>query len=304
MPSTKSKPAVFPLNSKVLLIPRSDDSSKYNAIPLDTCDERNVQAAYDALLAFWEVAPTAYVESISVNSEFYRAVLDLKHGVEPRASARKAKLLEFNRLWYEHDLLKPNLTYDKFQSGLQVDILDEAKFQTALVSGRLGRGSSGGGGSSNPSADDLGRLFRDLHITYDVSVVSPTEVQVSTRKSGAVTKLLSLRPVAPNSLEAAHYWDFNSTISLMAMFATKYSQNHELSTPYLRNILEPLKCLLNRSFEYAAVETDHEMHYDYVLATVLFALFLYAWQVPCLNAVDCKLRPSILDRGGRTKTIR
>lgn len=285
----------YPLNAEVLLIPHPSAPQKINAVVLDTCDERNINAAFDAVVGFWQYAPADYLRTIDRGSSLYKAVEIFRSEVDQsqavKDTTQKKKLLvELNRLWYEHDVIKPNLTADGFQRGIVAETVNSSVLQQTIH-------------TYPTSPNDVAQLLRDLRTTYDVSVVSPTALTVTNSSGISYTKSMSSVPIGPNDPRTEDHWDVDSIVAIMSMFATKYKYNHELSTHYLRNILAPLEILLSQhNIQYSTIIKDSsgETHYYYVLATTLFSLFLYAWQTPCANSGKCKT-PQLptSKRGGR-----
>lgn len=277
------------------MIPHPSAPQKINAVVLNTFDERNINAAFDAVVGFWQYAPADYLQTIDRGSSLYKAVETFRSEVDQSQAVKdihqKQKLLiELNRLWYEHDVIKPNLTADGFQRGIVVETVNSSALQQTVQ-------------TYPTSPNDLAQLLRDLRITYDVSVVSPTVLTVTTSSGTSYTKSMSSVPIGPNDPRTDDHWDVDSIVAIMSMFASKYKYNHELSTPYLRNILAPLEILLSQNnLQYSTILKDSsgEAHYYYVLATTLFSLFLYTWQTPCANSGKCKIPQfPTSKRGGR-----
>jgi hypothetical protein len=286
----------YPLNAEVLLIPHLSAPQKINAVVLDTCDERNINAAFDAVVGFWQHVPADYLQTIDKESSLYKAVENFTMAVNlDRAvindDQKRRLLVELNRLWYEHDVIKPHLTAEGFQRGIVAETVNSSALQQTIHQ------------TYPTSPDDLAQLLRDLRTTYEVSVVSPTVLTVTTSGGTSYTKSISSVPIDITDPRTEDFWDVHSIVAIMSMFATKYKYNHELSAPYLRNILAPLEILLSQNnIQYNAISKDisSEAHYYYVLTTTLFSLFLYAWQTPCANAGNCKI-PQVpaSKRGGR-----
>lgn len=285
--TTRSHP-IYPINSDVLLVPH-EYGDRYDAVALRECDASNLEDVQRRFLEYFRGNPE-YCARIPKDSTLGVCITSLRANSEnPKLTSaqRKKLLLDLNRAWYEYEVSKPKLTQEGYQEGVVVDSLPVKEVQIALRS------------AQSTAPDELSRLFQSLNRTYELSVVTPTEVLVVLRNRWSISRMISMRPLARGTSETSLFWDTDSTISIMRMFVSRYRQDPVLSVPHLRNILTQLECLLYRPLSYANINEDKGQYYTFVLAICLFSLFLYRWLVPCIEDTECKSRPSVLPAHGR-----
>lgn len=282
---------IYPVNPDVLLVPRENGES-YDAVSLRECDESTLDKVQRYYTDYFCSHPE-YVNRLPKNSSLEVYVASLRVQSEKpnwELTQRKKFLQTLNRLWYEYEVSKPKLTTEGYQEGVVVESIPVKEAEIALRR------------AQHVEPGELTRLFQGLNRTYELSVVSPTEVLVVLRNRWACSRMISMRPVRRGSTATRFFWDTDSTISIMRMFVSRYRQDSTLSVPHLRNILTQLEYLVHRPMSLVGIEADSKQYYTFLLAIMLFSLFLYRWQVPCLDDLDCKLRPSVLDsrvRSGR-----
>lgn len=293
--------ALYPLNSEVLMVPVTRD--RYSPVRVLTCDQECLHKIARALAHFWTTVPPSYSQQLQENDTLVTLFKELCSWdyTANNAEDLREKCAHLVRVWCDMKLCKQLLAKDKTMLPFQV--VPQRRTEPPTVPHRTAYYDS-----------NFGLLSQDLAVrnesTYDIHTVSPVEIRVEYNQQWAVTKRLTMLPVAAGSALAEKFWDTDSTLRIMELFVRDYETHSELHKAEILTILEPLRQIFYNTgdfkLSYSTVSTYQKYHYYYACCLVLFCKFLLVWQTPCLNNPECQLRPSAVDSNNfrRRRTVK
>lgn len=296
-------PTVYPLNHQVLMVQL--DRDLYSPVRILECSEQCLKQTVKALCRFWRKLGEPYRRELEANAGLavgFQRLASWDYPAEAVEQLRRT-CAQVVHTWCEMQLCKqvlaPDGTMEPFRARPAQPPRSKRSSEKTLLHRDYGFAQF---------TQELQSPSPQRVTTYVVHTVSPVEVHVECGTQWAVTKRLTVDPVAAGTLQAVQFWDTQSTLHLIELFVRDYEDQPEFLRADILLALEPLRHMFYNTGDvrltYASIVAEPQHRFYYACCVVLFCRFLQVWQNPCLNNPECQLRPSAVDYSNTRRTAR